>query len=66
MRRSRQANNRSQFHHRLVPIPWMATVAGMDLGRASWAMLVFVPGDLFKALLAAIIAQRVRVAIATV
>ena len=49
----------------LVGIPWMATVAGMDLAKASWAMLVFVPGDLVKAVLAAVIAQRVRLVIAT-
>ena len=49
----------------LVGIPWMAMVARMDLAKASWAMLVFVPGDLVKALLAAVIAQRVRLVIAT-
>ena len=43
----------------------MAMVARMDLAKASWAMLVFVPGDLVKALLAAVIAQRVRLVIAT-
>ena len=50
----------------LVGIPWMAMVAGMDPVKASWAMLVFIPGDLVKALLAAVIAQRVRPAVATV
>ena len=48
----------------LVGIPWMAAVAGMDMAKASWAMLVFVPGDLVKALLAAVIAQQVRLVIA--
>jgi biotin transport system substrate-specific component len=50
----------------LVGIPWMAMVAGMDPAKAIWAMVVFIPGDLIKALLAAVIAQRVRLAVATV
>ncbi len=50
----------------LVGIPWLAMVAGMDPAKAIWAMVVFIPGDLIKALLAALIAQRVRLAVATV
>jgi biotin transport system substrate-specific component len=41
-------------------IPWLAFVAKMDLLKACTVMLVFVPIDLFKALLAAVVAQRVR------
>lgn len=41
-------------------IPWMATVTGMPLSKAFTVMLVFIPGDLLKAAIAAVIAQRVR------
>jgi len=41
-------------------IPWMASVAGMDLSKALWVMLVFVPGDTAKALVAAVVAQQIR------
>lgn len=41
-------------------IPWMAAVTGMSLSKAFWVMLAFVPGDLFKGLIAAIVAARVR------
>ncbi len=41
-------------------IYWMAHVAGMDLPKAVWVMLVFVPGDTFKAVVAAVVAQRIR------
>lgn len=41
-------------------IPWLATVTGMGLNKAAWAMLVFIPGDVLKALIASIVAQRVR------
>lgn len=43
-----------------VGIPWLATVTGMGLGKAMWAIVVFVPGDLLKALVASLVAQRVR------
>ncbi|MFZ4711971.1 MAG: biotin transporter BioY [Zwartia sp.] len=43
-----------------IGIPWLALVTKMDLGKACWAMLVFVPGDLLKALIAALVAQRIR------
>jgi biotin transporter BioY len=32
----------------------------MDLTKACLAMLVFLPGDLLKALVAAVVAQRIR------
>ena len=41
-------------------IPWLATVTGMGLSKAAWAVVVFLPGDLFKALVASLVAQRVR------
>lgn len=41
-------------------IPWLATVTGMGLSKAAWAVVVFIPGDLFKALVASLVAQRVR------
>ncbi|ANN77021.1 biotin transporter BioY [Bordetella flabilis] len=43
-----------------VGIPWLAAVTGMTLGKAALAMAVFVPGDVAKAVLAAIVSQRVR------
>jgi biotin transport system substrate-specific component len=43
-----------------IGIPWLALVTKMDLVKACWAMLVFVPGDLLKALIAALVAQRIR------
>ncbi len=44
----------------LVGIPWLAFVTKMGLVKACWVMLVFVPGDLIKALVAAAVAQRIR------
>ena len=41
-------------------IPWMAAVTGMSLPKAFWIMLAFIPGDMLKALVAAIVAGRVR------
>ncbi len=41
-------------------IYWMASVAGMDLSKALWVMWVFVPGDTIKAVVAAVVAQRIR------
>ncbi|MDO9023400.1 biotin transporter BioY [Zwartia sp.] len=41
-------------------IPWLAAVTGMGLEKATWAIAVFLPGDLLKALVASIVAQRVR------
>jgi biotin transporter BioY len=32
----------------------------MDLSKACWAMVVFLPGDALKALVAAVVAQRIR------
>jgi biotin transport system substrate-specific component len=43
-----------------VGIPWLAAVAGMTLGKAALAMVVFLPGDIAKAVLAAVVTQRVR------
>jgi len=41
-----------------IGIPWLATVAGMTMTNAAMAVLVFVPGDLIKAALAAFVAWR--------
>lgn len=41
-------------------IPWLATVTSMGLSKAAWAIVVFIPGDLLKALIAGVVAQRVR------
>lgn len=43
-----------------IGIPWLALVTKMGLTKACWAMVVFLPGDLLKALVAAVIAQRIR------
>jgi biotin transport system substrate-specific component len=43
-----------------VGIPWLAVVAKMDFIKACWAMLVFLPGDMLKAIVAAVVAQRIR------
>ena len=41
-------------------IPWMSAVTGMGLVKSFWVMLAFVPGDMLKALIAALVATRVR------
>ena len=41
-------------------IPWLAFVTKMDFTKACWAVVIFVPGDLLKALVAAVVAERVR------
>lgn len=41
-------------------IPWTMTVTGLDLSTTAWGALVFVPGDLVKAVLAGLIAQVVH------
>lgn len=41
-------------------IPWLSMVTGMSLSKAAWAIVVFIPGDLLKALIAGLVAQRVR------
>jgi biotin transport system substrate-specific component len=43
-----------------VGIPWLAAVTGMTLEKAALAMVVFLPGDVAKAILAAVVSQRVR------
>lgn len=43
-----------------VGIPWLAGIAGMTLGKAALAMVVFLPADIAKAVLAAVVTQRVR------
>jgi biotin transport system substrate-specific component len=43
-----------------IGIPWLVLVTKMDFTKACWAMAVFVPGDLLKALVAAAVAQRIR------
>ncbi|MBL8643651.1 MAG: biotin transporter BioY [Rhodospirillaceae bacterium] len=44
----------------LVGIPWMAAVADLSLAQASVASLAFVPGDILKAVLAALAARAVH------
>jgi biotin transport system substrate-specific component len=44
----------------VIGIPWLALVTKMDLSKACWAMVVFLPGDALKALVAAVVAQRIR------
>jgi biotin transport system substrate-specific component len=44
----------------VLGIPWLALVTKMGLTKACWAMVVFLPGDLLKALVAAVVAQRIR------
>jgi biotin transport system substrate-specific component len=41
-------------------VPWLAFVTGIGFPKACWAVIVFLPGDLLKAVIAAIVAQRVR------
>ena len=41
-------------------IPWLAFVTKMSLTKACLAVVVFLPGDLLKALAAAVVAQRIR------
>jgi biotin transport system substrate-specific component len=43
-----------------IGIPWMAAVTGITLGKAALAMAVFLPGDIAKAILAAVVSQRVH------
>jgi biotin transport system substrate-specific component len=44
----------------LIGIPWLAFVAKLSLWDAAKGSLIFVPGDLIKAAVAAIIAETVR------
>ncbi|MGE4335174.1 MAG: biotin transporter BioY [Pigmentiphaga sp.] len=43
-----------------VGIPWLAAITGMGLTKAAAASLVFVPGDLIKAGLVAVVVVQVR------
>ncbi|HEY0524969.1 MAG TPA: biotin transporter BioY [Stellaceae bacterium] len=43
-----------------VGIPWLAVAAGFGLQRAALGTLTFVPGDLIKAVIAAIVARSVQ------
>lgn len=44
----------------LIGVPWLAWVTQMGLGKATLAMLVFIPGDLVKVAAAAWVAWRVE------
>jgi biotin transport system substrate-specific component len=44
----------------LIGIPWLAAVAGLTIGKAALAMAVFVPGDVAKAVVAAVVSYRVQ------
>lgn len=41
-------------------IPWLATVTGMGLSRAAIGSATFLPGDLLKAIVAALVARSVQ------
>lgn len=41
-------------------VPWLAAVTGMAPGNAALAMAVFLPGDVVKAVVAAVVAYRVQ------
>ena len=43
-----------------IGIPWLVFVTKMDFTKACWAMVVFVPGDMLKAIVAAVVAHRIR------
>lgn len=43
-----------------VGVPWLSAVTGMGLVKAAMASLVFIPGDLVKVALAAVVADQVR------
>lgn len=42
-----------------IGVPWLAMVTGMSMDRALMAVVVFLPGDLVKAVIATIVALRV-------
>jgi biotin transport system substrate-specific component len=42
-----------------IGVPWLAMVTGMTIDRALMAVVVFLPGDLVKAVIATIVALRV-------
>jgi len=44
----------------LIGVPWLSVVTGMTLIKAINVIVVFLPGDLIKAVVAAFLAQRVR------
>lgn len=44
----------------LVGVPWLAFAAKMDFSKALLAVTVFLPGDFVKAIIAAVLASRVR------
>lgn len=44
----------------LVGIPWLAAVAGLSLGQAALGSAAFLPGDMFKAAVAASVAVTLK------
>ena len=42
----------------LIGVPWLAAVTGMDISKAIMAVAIFVPGDIVKAVIAALVATR--------
>jgi biotin transport system substrate-specific component len=44
----------------LIGVPWLAIVTGMPFAKAINVVVVFLPGDFIKALVAAALAQRVN------
>ena len=44
----------------VIGVPWLAVVAGMDLGKAIAGSTVFIPGDVIKAVVAAAVAMVVK------
>lgn len=43
-----------------IGIPWLAAVTGMGFARAAAGSAAFIPGDLLKAVIAALVARNVR------
>lgn len=43
-----------------IGVPWLAAVSGIGLGKAIMAMAIYVPGDLLKAVIAAIVATSIK------
>ena len=41
-------------------IPWLVAVTGMTFAKAALAVVVFLPGDAIKAVIASIVGQRIR------
>lgn len=45
----------------LIGAPWLAWISGISLSQAFWATVAFLPGDVFKAIIAAYIYKKYAV-----